>query len=80
MCPHCGRPLPTSLLDPAFYLSGDPGLDDHDARFVRDIRSLLLRGLNLGRAHRERLVELYRERHALNERRYRARVAEAADA
>jgi hypothetical protein len=65
-CPHCARPMPTTLLDAAFYLAGDPGLHGRPYEFARDLRGILLRGLELGTAHRARLIELYAERHALN--------------
>lgn len=72
LCPHCARPLPTSLLDAALYLRGDPGLEGRSSEFAENLTALLLRGLEVTPGHRERLLDLYRERHAENANRRRA--------
>lgn len=73
--------MPTSLLYPAFFLAGDPGLQGRDREFVENLRDLLLRGLELSPGHREQLLGMYQSRHALNTAAYRgrwARIVEAA--
>jgi hypothetical protein len=55
--------LPASLLDAAFYLCGDPELHGDRRQFVRNMRELLLRGLDLAPAHHARLLDLYLDRH-----------------
>lgn len=81
LCPHCARPLPVSLLDPALYLAGDPGLDAPSRQFVGNVLMLVVRGLDLGPAHRDRLLALYGERHGANSKAYLDRWARiAADA
>lgn len=64
-CPHCSRPMPASLLDAAFFLCGDPELRGELQQFVRNMRELLLRGLDLVPAHHTRLLNLYLDRHKL---------------
>jgi hypothetical protein len=81
-CPHCARPLPTSLLEVAIFLCGDPELRGDRLAFVCNIRKLLLLGLNLGPAHHARLLDLYINRHKVFADHYRdrrARIVEAAD-
>lgn len=75
----CAWPMPTSLLNAACYLAGDPGLRGRPREFAENLRDLLLRGLDIGEAHRTQLLELYVERHAINTETCRGR-REATDA
>jgi hypothetical protein len=54
-CAFCGRSLPTSLLDAALYLRGDPGLCG--PRICREHYPLLLLGLDLSAGHGEQLLD-----------------------
>lgn len=72
--------MPASLLDAAFFLCGDPELRGDQLRFVRNMRQLLLRGLDLGPGHHTRLLDLYLNRHKVfadHCRDRRSRFAEA---
>lgn len=66
LCSNCARPLPV----PVLYLAGDPSIDSPTRAFVENMRMLLLRGLDLGPAHRDRLLALYSERHSANSKAY----------